>query len=176
MIDIILDQTGNDSSSKSEYYSRFKSAINYAKNKIAKERYAPDYSETVALTDSKFNTSSLSKSLVRIKSITDANGYDLSWERLSSTQIRVPNQTSVTVLYSYVPADLGAAADVLDFPLNVVDPLVLCYFASYQYFLAEGGNDDLVKSGFWISLWNDGFNSIQNNIGETEKVKAVYYI
>lgn len=174
MLDIILDQTDNDSSDKAEYLARFKSAINYAKNKIAREKYAPDHSETVSLTNEVFDTSSLTKTFLRIKKITDADGYELAWERLSSTQIKVPSQDSAVVLYEYLPADLSALTDVLDFPVSVVDPLILCYFATYQYFVTEGGNDDLDKSGFWLNLWNDGFNSIKPGIGEIVKIKDVY--
>lgn len=175
MIDICLDQTGNDSDSKSEYYTRFKNSINYAKNKIAKEKVAPDRFETITITDETFLTTTLTRPFLKIKGITDLNGYTLRWDRISSTQIKVPNQrTSVIVLYEYLPSDLSNATDELDFPPNVVDPQILCYFASYQYFLAEGGATDLGKSSYWLNLWNDGFNSIRKSIGEVVRIKDVY--
>ena len=125
MIDLILTNTGNDSSNKAEYSSRFIAALNYAKGKIARERYSPDFSETITLTDEVFLTSSLTKQLIKIKKITDSGGYELDWERLSSTQIKVPGQTSVTVLYNYLPADLVNGTDVLDLP--IVDPQIPCF-------------------------------------------------
>lgn len=174
MIDQILENTANDSSSKDEYSPRFKAALNYAKNKIAKERYAPDYSETVTLIDGVYDLSNLTKKIIKVKKITDSQGYNLEWERLSSSQIKVYNQTSATILYSYLPADLVNADDTLDFPLSIVDPNILCFFATYQYFLVEGGNNDIAISSFWLNLWNDGFNSIKSSIGEVKRIKDVY--
>ncbi|MDP4160856.1 MAG: hypothetical protein Q8911_14015 [Bacillota bacterium] len=175
MIDQILENTGNDSSSKVEYTPRFKASLNYAKNKMAKERYSPDYSETVTLTDETYNLASLTKNILKIIKITDSNNTPLNWERTSITQIKVPGQANVTIQYSYLPADLINTTDVLDFPLSVVDPQILCYFATYQYFLIEGGNNDLATSSYWLNLWNDGFNNISKNIGEVERIKEVYW-
>lgn len=174
MIDLILVNTDNDSSDKAEYSPRFIAALNYAKGKIARERYSPDFSETITLTDEIFLTSDLTKQLLRIKKITESNGCELGWERLSSTQIKVPGQTSVTILYNYLPEDLVNPTDVLDMPISVIDPQILCFYAIYQYFLIEGGNNDLAISGYWLGLWNDGFNSINSNIGEVRKIKSVY--
>jgi hypothetical protein len=174
MIDLILINTDNNSSDKVEYASRFTAALNYAKGKIARERYSPDYSEEIALTDEIFVTTALTKQLLKIKRIEDPNGSELSWERLSSTQIKVPGQTSVTILYNYLPADLVNDADILDLPISAIDPQILCFYAIYQYYLIEGGADDLDKSGYWLGLWNDGFENINSNIGEVRKIRSVY--
>lgn len=174
MIDQILENTANDVSSKVEYSPRFKAAINYAKNKIAKERYAPDYSETVTLTNELYNINNLSKSVIKIKKITTLDGYELDWERISTSQIRVYGQESVIILYSYLPANLVNPSDVLDFPLSIVDPQILCFYATYHYFLVEAGDDDKDSAGFWLNLWNDGFENIQTGIGEIRKIKDVY--
>jgi hypothetical protein len=174
MLDQILENTANDLSSKDEYSPRFKAAINYAKNKIAKERYAPDHSETVTLTDEVYDVSNLTKSIIKIKKITTTDGYELDWERLSSTQIKVPGQTSAVILYTYLPANLVNASDVLDFPSSVVDPQILCFYATYQYLLVEGGNNDLAISSYWLNLWNDGFENIRDSIGELHRIKDVY--
>ena len=171
MLDLVLINTGNDSSNKGEYSSRFTAAINYAKGKIARERYAPDYSETVTLEGEILTVSTLTKVFLKVKKITDTNGSELDWERLSGTQIKVPGQTSVVILYSYLPADLVNASDVLDFPLATIDHQILCFYAIYQYFLIEGGNNDLAISGYWLNLWNDGFSSITTNIGGRRVIK-----
>jgi len=174
MITLILVNTDNDSSDKIEYSPRFIAAINYAKGKIARERYSPDFSETIGLVDEVFIITDLTKQLLKIKKISDENGSELEWERLSTTQIKVPCYTSVTILYNYLPANLVNGADILDIPESVVDHQILCFYAIYQYFLIEGGNNDLATSGYWLNLWNDGLNSINPNIGEVRKIKSVY--
>lgn len=160
--------------------NKFKSALNYAKNKIAREKYAPSTSETVVLDSNlQFSITSLSKSFRFVKAIKNANGYSIFWEKSVGGKIKCPNENAgdtVTVEYSYMPYDLASLFDVLDLPEYVVDPKILCYYAAYMYFVTEGNNRDLDKSQFWLGLWNDGLESINDYIGESLTITDVYSI
>lgn len=178
MINECLVYTDNALSTKSKYQSRFISSINYAKNKIAKERYAPEYQETVILdANQRFSLASLTKRFLRLISVTSSDGYGVPWYADALRTIKCPTinpNTSVMVIYQYIPADLVNTSDILDFTESIIDPKLLCKFAAYEFLVQEGGSTDLQKASYWLSLWNDGFNAINTNIGTVNNVLSIY--
>jgi hypothetical protein len=155
---------------------RFIQGLNYAKNKIARERYTPSYKETMTLdSDLCFSLTKLTKVFKNVVSIT-LNDSEINWIPYSSWRIRCPGNKendTITVEYRYIPQDLSADAlgAYIDFPLGIVDPRTLCFYADYEYLITE---EEQAKATYWLSLWNDAFDSINPNIGETNMIKNVY--
>jgi len=149
-------------------------SLNRAKNKIAKEKSQPSFTERITLgSNGKFDCTNLSKLFMNINSlteevkdkagnqITDSTGCDVRYEWMGSALLICPNKKSGDILnleYAFLPRDMRFLTDVLDFP-EVIDPRVLCYFAAYQYDLISSPDDPTLASN-WLNLWNDGFNSI----------------
>lgn len=170
-------KTGTEYQGKAlQIVTRFISGLNYAKNKIAKERFTPIFTENVVLdSNSIIQLSTLSKTFFKIVSMS-ANGSIVSWER-KDWSIYCPNNSTgdtVTIEYGYIPSDLVNLNDVLDFPDGVIDPEILCYFAAYRHHLIEGSDKDNNKASYYLSLWNDGFESIRSTLGKPKRVKCVY--
>jgi len=149
-------------------------SLNRAKNKIAKEKFQPTFSEQITLgANAKFDVTNLSKVFVNINSltekvkdkdgnlITDSTGFDVSYEWMGTALFICPRKKSgdvINIEYTYLPRDMVFQTDVLEFP-ELIDPRILCYFAAYQYDLISSP-DDPTLAGNWLNLWNDGFNSI----------------
>lgn len=159
--------------------NRFTSSVNYAMGKVARERFAPVYSETVTLgADLKITLSSLSKRFVRLISLEDAYGSAVDWEKAASWKLYCPYQKSgdvLTVEYEYAPADFSAATltTTLDFP-EIIDPRMFCFFAAYDYLYNQADQQSLIMANRYLTLWNDAFNTIPVNIGEISMIEDVY--
>jgi len=149
-------------------------SLNRAKNKIAKEKFQPSFTERITLgSNGKFSVINLNKLFMNINSlteqvkdvagnqITDSTGIDVRYEWMGSSLFICPHKKSGDILnleYAFLPRDMSFLTDVLDFP-EVIDPRILCYFAAYQYDLISSPDDPTLASN-WLNLWNDGFNSI----------------
>ena len=133
-------------------------ALNRAKNKIAREKFKPSYSESIVLgTNGTYDTESTTKLFIQIDSLTDANDNNIpyKWTATDTFKTNLASGEVLTLTYSFMPSDLVYLTDVLDFPERI-DPRVLCYFGAYQYYLINA--PDLADT--WLSLWQDGFDSI----------------
>lgn len=156
--------------------NKYVSAINYAYKKIAKERFRLDYSEGIVLdANLEFSLSSLTKTFYKMVSVENSDEKEISWGLRPGNKVRCPNETAadtVTVFYYYIPADLviTTLTGTMLFPGEAVDPKIPCYYAAYLYFKI----DDDERSEIWLPLWNDGYDSIRQNRGETEVTEDVY--
>jgi hypothetical protein len=157
--------------------NRFITAINYAKGKIAREKFAPVYTEQITLDNNlRFPISSLSKTFIKVEELYYKSRTQAYWE-VDDWYIYCPDNSAGDILniqYSYIPSDLVNLTDVLDFPAGVIDPKILCYYAVYEYWLVEGSTEDLNKSDSYLSMWNDGYSMIRKTIGKPKQVKSTY--
>lgn len=155
----------------------FIDGLNSAKNKVAQERFAPVMSQTFFLDNNrKLSLKSVILPVLKIKEFRDSSDNLIKevrdTETLSFTFDGMAENDAVTVYYSYIPADLSLnnLSAEFDFPHGVVDDLMLINFAAYHYHLVKGGDTDLYKTGYFISLFNDAFNKIKPDFSITHNV------
>ena len=157
--------------------NKFKSAINEAYRKIATERYKLIYSQTVTLdANLQFTLSGLTKTFYRLVRVEDADEYEITAMIIPAEKVECPNEASgdtVTVYYYYLPAELSVLTGSPEFPTAAVDHKVMCYYAAFKYLTIEGEQENRVKARDWLALWNEGFDSINQNRGEVDTVQNV---
>lgn len=149
--------------------NKFITALNYAKGKIVRERYMPMHYEKVTLpADKILDFSALSKSFLKLIKIEDANENEIvDYKEVATLKIKLSNYNegdSFSITYGYMPIDQVNLADVLDLPAGIVDGKIPCFYAAYQYFLIEG-KKEFARANYYLSLWNDGLETISRNIG-----------
>lgn len=154
----------------------FKSAINYAYKRIAREKWMPFYSEDVELdANLQFAVASLTKKFNGIKKIEDSDGDEIIWEMATDGTIECPYEEAeddVTVTYFYIPDDLSSANDEPVIPNAQADHKLLCYYAAFQYLVTEEEPDEQVNR--WLGLWNEGYFEITQNTGEMHQTKEYW--
>lgn len=172
-IDTLLakDATGNYTDVIS--FNKIRSEINRAVRKIARDKLALSYAENIILDSNKmFNITSLTKAFTRIILLTDINGQEYSFDRVSTTQYQVPysaSGTALTLTYGYIPEDMVYTTDIIDLPEGDIDTDIVCYWADYMWFKIDGNSR---KSNTFLELWNDGFNDeINTSRGEVCRIK-----
>lgn len=159
--------------------NRFINAINYVKNKIARERFIPDYVEQITLPSTLvLDLTTLSKNLIKINKITDINDVEITtYNDYATMKIKLPLNSSGDILniyYTYMPPDLVLLTDKLDFPDTIVDWKVLCFYAAYQYWLIEGGWENKHTASYYLNMYSDGFSNIQKNTLPFKRVRIKY--
>jgi hypothetical protein len=144
-----------------DYVRRLLSGINYAINKVCREKIGILHIEEVTLDDTgAFNLSALTYRCLRVRSI----GSGLNFLSDAAENITVPGQVAgaQTIVYEYLPAELTVAD--LDNPLptdeRYVDPRTLCQYANYQFLSEEGTEYDSARAQVWLGLFNDSFENI----------------
>jgi len=146
--------------------NKFVSGLNYAKNKICRERYAPDYRQSVTLdSDLRFQPADLTYTLLYVYKVLNSDGDEITCKQFDYNNYECPYEESgatVTVYYKYLPSDFSSSSLTTEpsFAEKHVDHKLLCYYAAYQYLLLEGDTISLGKSSYWLNLWNDGFNTV----------------
>lgn len=150
-----------------ELIDRFKSSINYAYQKICKEKLFPETSEDVTLDNNlQFDVSALSNAFNGIIDVKDSNGCEVTYENVrGNTKIRCPHRSQgdvVTVVYRYVPAQLEELTDEPAFSEAEVDHLLLCYYAAYDYFVIE---EERERAEDWLGRWAEGYSAISQSSG-----------
>lgn len=159
--------------------NKFKSGINYAKNQIANRKYAPGYKENktlgAALT---VDVTTLTKTFKRITRVENSLGQEIfNFRFIDKNTIYFPDNNSgdiLTIQYEYIPADLTLLTDVLDFPVSIIDPLLLCNFAVFYYFNMSSDEVEQYRAPSFLAIWTDGFESIRINTGESTSIKDYY--
>jgi hypothetical protein len=147
-----------------EYATRFLSGINYAINKVCRERLGVVYSQDVVLDDKgRFNISVLTNACLKVIGVSlggDPYIYSVNVDEVVTVD-GVRGET-VKVTYEAIPPDLTMSD--LDKPLPIdqryVDPRVLCQYANYQFLSEEGTEYDSARAQVWLGLFNDSFGSI----------------
>lgn len=148
-----------------EYAERFVDFINEIMQKIARERWAPTTAQDVLLDENgEFNTSVLTNTLVRIKSITfDRYEYSFDLDSLGDVQVHGGlRDVTVEVMYDYMPprvtmADLDTA---LPFPEAIVPPGVIYNYATFMFLYQEGTDYDTTRATPFLNAFNDAFMQI----------------
>ena len=171
--DTLLTKGGDGKYIDTISFTRIVAELNRAVRKIARDKLALSFVEDVTLdANSMFDVTVLSKTFMRIILLADVDGQEFSFERVSTTQYKVPCSTAgavLTLTYSYIPADLANLTDILDLPDGDVDPDIVCYWADYMWFKIDGNSR---KSNTFLELWNDGFeDEINTSRGEVRRIK-----
>lgn len=148
-----------------EYAERFVDFINEVLQMIARERWAPTTTQTVALDDlGRFNTSVLTNTLIRIRSVTYENweyGFDIDAVGRVTVQGGI-RDVSVEVMYDYLPARVSLAGldTDLPYPENVVPPGVIYNYASFMFLYQEGTDYDTTRATPFLNAFNDAYMKI----------------
>jgi hypothetical protein len=161
--------------------NRIVSAINYCKEKIVNEKFQPTYREDVTLDANKqFDVTTLAKTFKKVVKMLDP--YDnlvTEWEWADTTHIELPYSNSgdvIDVLYGYIPADVSTSAltGTIDIPESIVSPKIYCCFAAWFYLNEENDDYSRVLSAHYLNLFNDGFDNIRLQRGESHRIIDVY--
>lgn len=140
--------------------NKFKSALNYAYKKICREKFPLEFTETV------FSGDNLTKTLVKVKYV-KAEDIEIPYS-IEAGSINFDYDGQVEILYEYMPDNLANLTDVPELPEEKVDHKILCYWAAFNYF----NIDDDDRANKWLSMWNDGFDSINRGYKKFKRVKA----
>ena len=113
--------------------ARLISALNEAKNTIARKYYPLYHTENITLdTYSSFAISATTKTFFRLISVT-CGGAEVDTEQHASTvYCNTPASVSVSVKYQYIPDDMDDSTDAYPFRA-VVDYRILCYRAAQTF-------------------------------------------
>ena len=153
--------------------TRIISAINEAKNMIARKYYPLYFTENITLDAySSFAVSTTTKTFFRLVSVT-YSGAEVDTEQHASTvYCNAPASVSVAVKYQYLPEDMDALTDAYPFPA-VVDFRILCYRAAQTYYEIKGTSSSLQKASMWESKWREALKGrLETNDNDT--IKDVY--
>ena len=154
--------------------SRIISALNEAKNIIARKYYPLYFTENVMLdTYSSFAISATTKTFFKLVSVT-YGGAEVNTEQHASTvYCEAPASVSVAVKYQYIPDDMEATTDAYPFPA-IIDYRILCYRAAQTYYEIKGTSSSVEKAALWKSKWKEALRStLVTNDNDT--IKDVYY-
>lgn len=168
--------TGDDLTIVTKYVA----GINYAYQKICRERFRLYTSDTVTLdANQSFDISMLMNPCIEIVAVETAPNYEIPWKRRFGNSVYVPGMSendSVIVSYAYVPPRL--TLDSLDdsplLPEHKVDHRILCYYADFEYLKIEVDAVSRNRADTWLALFNDGFDRIVSNFGEVRQIQAYY--
>lgn len=154
---------------------RLTSALNYALNKIYREKLSLEYSESITLdANGEYDLSGLTKNLLRVKNVTDANHQEY-YSELNVNKLYVPSGVegeSYTITYNYMPLELtySALTGTTELPTSV-DMRIPCYYSAYFYL----ANDADERSATYLDLFNDGYNSINARKNVQKRVRGRWY-
>jgi hypothetical protein len=149
------------------------SGLNYAYMKICKEKWKPFIRETVTLgADGTIDLTGLDETFNGIRNLQDASDTEIAFRYVDNTTLEVAQgkeNDTVYLTYFYVPAELSGSTltGKIVLPEGVVNNRVLCFYSAYQYLTIE--NDSY--AGYWLNLFNDGFDNISQSRGEVVQVK-----
>lgn len=174
-VDEVITKTGDVYEGTSfAIVKKFNTAINYIKDKIARERHAQFITEEVELTDDTFSISDLSNRFLRVKDILDLNGNPLKWYWKDHQTIYIPHQTKANASYHYIPDDMTELEDKWVYDENIVSPKIACFYAAWFYLSQETDADSMVRANLYLNLFNDAYDAIPITRGETHKIRDVY--
>lgn len=154
--------------------NRITSAINEAKNIVAK-RIRLTTSEDIALDeDSVFDTADLSKTFWKLVTAKYSDVYVYTQEQDGQIWCDAPELSTVTIEYEYVPEDMTETTDVYPFA-DSVSWRLLCYYAAAQYFLIKGTSSSFNKYTLWNNKWENGLIALEGGSKQARRrVKATY--
>ena len=162
LISTALDRMGRNTGGTEKYESKFKLYANEAIRKIAEKRRACR-SETVTLVDESFNISSLEREVFEdgIVKILDADGVALDFDQIvdGSGDITVDTEeTSVTVVYRYVPSPLENSPDEPDLP-TYLHGMIVYWICGCER--SNGDPDTMEGAATDFQLFNQALNDVK---------------
>ena len=154
--------------------SRLKSAINEAKNIIAR-RIRLTTSEYITLDDSScFDAESLTQPFSALVSVKVNGGSVVAQEQGGLIQCNASPLTTVFVEYQYIPVDMAEATDIYPFPSSV-SYRILCYYAAARYYEIKGTASSLNKYRYWKEEFEDRLTSLNGGSKMSRRrIKATY--
>ena len=152
---------------------RLISALNEAKNVIARKYYPLYFTENITLdTYSSFAVTATTKTFFKLVSV-KYNGAVVETEQHASTvYCNTPASVSVSVKYQYIPDDMSATTDAYPFP-TIVDYRILCYRAAQTYYEIKGTSSSLEKASLWKSKWKEALKGVLVT-DDNDTIKDVY--
>ena len=153
---------------------RLSSAINEAKNIVAK-KIRLTTSEDIALDeDSCFDVDDLTYTFWKLVTVKYSDTYVYTQEQNGVIWCDAPELGTVTVEYEYIPADMSALTSAYPFA-DSVSWRLLCYYAAAQYFLIKGTSSSFDKYRLWNNKWEDGLIALSGGSKMARRrVKAMY--
>ncbi len=154
--------------------SRIISALNEAKNIIARKYYPLYFTENIALDAySSFLITTTSKTFFKLVEVKYGGAVVDTEQHASTVYCNTPASVSVSVKYQYIPVDMTATTDVYSFP-DIVDYRILCYRAAQTYYEIKGTSSSVEKASLWKSKWKEALRSTLVT-DDNGTVKDVYY-
>lgn len=144
-----------------------KDGINAAYLKIAREKLAFEYTETITPINQEIDFKSLANTFLKLKSI-NVNGAPLLCD-IEMDKIKVFADGEVKITYYYLPKELENDLDISGLPPNI-EHRSLCYYAAFHYLNIDG--DETASK--WLSLWEDLFKNMNTIKFEQTQVVNVY--
>jgi len=176
----LIDQTADyvkvdfaDEDDSTIIESRIVSALNEAKNVIARKHYPLYFTENIALDAySSFAVNATTKTFFRLIGVT-YNGAPINTEQHASTvYCEAPASVSVAVKYQYIPIDMELPADAYPFP-DIVDYRILCYRAAQTYYEIKGTSSSVQKASLWEAKYREALKGVLPT-DDNGTVKDVY--
>lgn len=155
--------------------SRITSALNEAKNIVAK-KIRLTTSEDISLDENScFDTDTdLTYTFWKLVTVKYEDSYVYFQEQDGDIWCDAPAFGTVAVEYEYIPADLTLAADTYPLPA-AVSWRVLCYYAAARYYEIKGTSSSLNKANMWRGRFNDELEALRGGSKKARrKVKATY--
>lgn len=166
-----------DNAARQELSSFFTAAYNEIYRRIMSDAYRIFTTESTALTNNTFSASSLSKTLLSIKSIHSQNGSKLLWKKCEEDNIFVHTSDNiVNITYYYMPPVLEnptpTAPPVSASPSNTpVIPVeyhnIFSLWAAYRYLHSRRRLED---ANAYYEMAIDLFLKLDNSFGESVKL------
>lgn len=149
------------------------SALNEAKNTVARKHYPLYYTENITLDAySSFAVTDTTNTFYCVESVI-YNGEEVDTEQHASTvYCDAPASEDVSVKYQYIPTDMTATTDSYPFP-DVVDYRILCYRAAQTYYEIKGTSSSMEKAKTWKAKWKEALNGVLAT-DDTGEIKDVY--
>lgn len=149
------------------------SALNEAKNTMARKHYPLYYTETITLdTYSSFAVTDTANTFYCVESVT-YNGEEVGTEQYASTvYCEAPAHSAVSVKYRGIPADMEDVTDAYPFP-DIVDYRILCYRAAQTYYEIKGTSSSLQKANIWEARYKEAVRG-KLTTDDNREIKDVY--
>lgn len=160
-----------------EIASKIVTGINYAYQKIAREKNVLILEESVTLdSDKRFSYSNLTKTVIRILDVLDSNDAHTDWQLLRKDTVTCNNLAegdAVTVRYTFLPSKLSVSNLTEEplLPLDKIDHLALCYYADFYVLSLEPDSASKEKAVMFLDLFNGEVDSIIPDFNPTFEIR-----
>jgi hypothetical protein len=151
------------------------SSLNYALNKIYREKIQCEYTETITLDSNlEFDLTTLTKNMLRLLTLKDSDRNEYTFE-IDTNSLYVPDGVAsgtYSLKYVYLPSKLliSALTGTTELP-STVDELTPCYYAAYKYL----SDDSDERASTYIDLYNDAMQSIKPDRHNQRRIRGRAY-